>query len=44
MGDRIKSRLDRIIATHRPPPLAPEVHEKIDAILRAAEAREAQSH
>jgi trimethylamine--corrinoid protein Co-methyltransferase len=43
MGDRIKSRLDRIIATQRPPPLAPEVHEKIDAILQAAEAREAQS-
>jgi trimethylamine--corrinoid protein Co-methyltransferase len=39
MQDRIGARLQRILATHRPPPLANGAAERIQAVLEAAEAR-----
>ncbi|MDY7077558.1 MAG: trimethylamine methyltransferase family protein [Chloroflexota bacterium] len=41
MHDRIKARVKEILAAHEPPPLPDGAGEKIEAILRAAEAREA---
>jgi len=41
-NDRIRARLRNILATHQPPPLPAGAAEKIEAVLRAAEAREAQ--
>ncbi len=40
MLDRIRAKLREILATHQPPPLPAGVAEKIEAILREAEARE----
>ena len=40
MHDRIRSRLQEILATHRPPPLTGDAAEKIQAVLEAAEARQ----
>jgi trimethylamine--corrinoid protein Co-methyltransferase len=42
MNDRIHSKLQKILATHQPPPLPAGAAEKIEAILQAAEAREAK--
>jgi trimethylamine--corrinoid protein Co-methyltransferase len=39
MRDRIKARLREVLATHQPPPLPEGAAEKIEAILKAAEAR-----
>ncbi len=41
MSDRIKARLRKILATHKPQPLPAEVSAQIEAILQAAEARQA---
>jgi len=41
MYDRIKARVREILATHEPPPLPEGAAEKIEAILKKAEAREA---
>ncbi|MBL7065286.1 MAG: trimethylamine methyltransferase family protein [Anaerolineae bacterium] len=41
MHDRIKARVREILATHEPPPLPEGAAEKIEAILKRAEAREA---
>lgn len=40
MLDRIRAKLRKILATHRPPPLPNSAAEKIEAILQEAEARE----
>jgi trimethylamine:corrinoid methyltransferase-like protein len=40
MQDRIRARLQEILATHRPPPLSGDAAEKIQAVLEAAEARQ----
>ncbi len=40
MRARIKSRVRDILATHKPPPLPDGAAERIEAILKAAEARE----
>jgi len=40
MHDQIKARLRDILAGHRPPPLPPDVAQRIAAILEAAEARQ----
>ena len=40
MHDRIRARLQKILATHRPPPLSGDAAEKIQAVLEAAEARQ----
>jgi trimethylamine--corrinoid protein Co-methyltransferase len=42
MHDRIRTRLKRILRDHQPPPVPDGAVEKIEAILRAAEAREAR--
>ncbi len=42
MEDRIQARLREILATHRPPPLPEGAAEKIEVILKRAEAREIQ--
>jgi trimethylamine--corrinoid protein Co-methyltransferase len=42
MKDRIRARLQNILATHTPPPLPAGAAEKIEAILQAAQAREAR--
>ena len=42
MNDRIRAKLQKILATHQPPPLPAGAAEKIEAILQAAEAREAK--
>jgi trimethylamine--corrinoid protein Co-methyltransferase len=42
MQDRTRARLEKILATHKPPPLAGDATEKIQAVLGAAEAREQQ--
>jgi len=42
MVDRIKARLREILATHRPPPLPEGAAEKIEAVLAAAQSREAE--
>lgn len=39
MGDRVQVRLNEILDTHEPVPLAPEVQTQIDEILAAAEER-----
>ncbi len=39
LGARVQARLDEILDTHQPPPLAPEAQQQIDAILARAEAR-----
>lgn len=44
MTDRIKARLQTILSTHEPPPLPDGATERIEAILREAEARSAQTH
>ncbi len=41
MNDRVKARLRKILTTHEPPPLPDGAAEKIEAILKRAEAREA---
>ena len=41
MSDRIKARLREILTTHKPQPLPAEVSARIEAILQAAEARQA---
>lgn len=41
MLDRVHERVRSILATHQPPPLPPGVADEIEAILQAAEAREA---
>jgi trimethylamine:corrinoid methyltransferase-like protein len=41
MTDRIQHKLAKILATHKPPPLPEGAAEKIEAILQAAEKREA---
>jgi trimethylamine--corrinoid protein Co-methyltransferase len=38
--DRVRAKLRGILATHQPPPLPDGAAEKIEAILKAAEARE----
>jgi anti-sigma factor ChrR (cupin superfamily) len=43
MNDRIRAKVRKILATHRPPPLPEGAADKIAAILQAAEVREAQS-
>jgi trimethylamine--corrinoid protein Co-methyltransferase len=40
MHDRIRARLQKILATHRPTPLTGDTAEKIQAVLEAAEARQ----
>jgi len=40
MLDRIRAKLREILVTHQPPPLPARVAEKIEAVLREAEARE----
>ena len=40
MYDRIRARLQEILATHKPPPLPDGAVGKIKAVLQAAEARE----
>jgi trimethylamine--corrinoid protein Co-methyltransferase len=42
MNDRIQARLREILATHKPPPLPDGAAEQIEAILQAAEARNAK--
>jgi trimethylamine--corrinoid protein Co-methyltransferase len=42
MNDRIRAKLRNILATHTPPPLPAGAAEKIEAILQAAETREAK--
>jgi trimethylamine--corrinoid protein Co-methyltransferase len=42
MTDRIQTKLTKILATHQPLPLPEGAAEKIDAILQAAERREAK--
>jgi trimethylamine:corrinoid methyltransferase-like protein len=42
MDDRIRTRLHKILATHRPKPLPDGAAEKIQAVLDAAEARHAR--
>jgi len=42
MNDRIRAKLRNILATHTPPPLPAGAADKIEAILKAAEAREEQ--
>jgi trimethylamine--corrinoid protein Co-methyltransferase len=42
MNDRIRAKLQRILATHQPPPLPAGAADKIEAILQAAEVREAK--
>jgi trimethylamine--corrinoid protein Co-methyltransferase len=42
MNDRIRARLQKILATHQPPPLPAGAADQIKAILQAAEAREAK--
>jgi trimethylamine--corrinoid protein Co-methyltransferase len=42
MQDRIKARLHRILATHRPKPLPDGAEARIQAVLEAAEARQPQ--
>ena len=37
MQERIRSRLQKILATHRPPPLADDVSERIQSVLKGAE-------
>jgi trimethylamine--corrinoid protein Co-methyltransferase len=37
--DRIKQRVQEILATHQPPPLAKDAAQKIEAILEAAKTR-----
>jgi trimethylamine--corrinoid protein Co-methyltransferase len=39
MGDRVQDRLNEILDTHSPAPLAPEVQHSIETILAVAEAR-----
>jgi trimethylamine--corrinoid protein Co-methyltransferase len=41
MLDRVKQRVQRILATHQPPPLPCGAPEQIESILKAAEARHA---
>lgn len=43
MQDRVRARVQKILATHRPPPLPAGVEEEIEALLAAALARE-QAH
>ena len=43
MNDRIRAKLQKILATHQPPPLPEGAAEKIEAILQAAEARETKT-
>lgn len=42
MLDRVKQRVASILATHEPPPLPPGAEGKIEAVLSAAEEREAE--
>jgi len=42
MNDRVRAKLHNILATHTPPPLPVGAADKIDVILKAAEAREEQ--
>lgn len=42
MNDRIRAKLQKILTTHQPPPLPAGAAEKINAILQAAEVREAK--
>jgi trimethylamine--corrinoid protein Co-methyltransferase len=39
MGDRIRGKVRKILAQHRPPPLPEGAAERIQAVLEAAEAR-----
>jgi trimethylamine--corrinoid protein Co-methyltransferase len=39
LGDRVQERLNEILDTQQPSPLAPEVQAQIEAVLAAAEAR-----
>ena len=39
MEERVKNKLDHILAEHRPLPLAREIEQEIEAILEAAEER-----
>jgi trimethylamine--corrinoid protein Co-methyltransferase len=41
MADRVKAKLQRILSSHQPPPLPPDVAEQIEGVLSAAEARAA---
>jgi trimethylamine--corrinoid protein Co-methyltransferase len=41
MAEQVQEKLDRILDTHRPPPLPEEVQVEIEAILAAAEERAA---
>jgi trimethylamine:corrinoid methyltransferase-like protein len=43
MNDRIRTRLQRILETHTPPPLPEGTAEKIQAVLEAAAARMSQA-
>lgn len=40
MNDRIRAKLQNILAAHQPPPLPAGAAERIEAVLQAAEARE----
>ena len=42
MEHRVRERVRSILATHQPPPLPPGAEEEIEAILQAAEGREAE--
>ncbi len=42
MGDRVRTRLRAILATHQPPPLPQGAEARIEAILQAAEERYVQ--
>lgn len=44
MTDRIRAKLARLLATHKPPPLPPGAADKIEAILQAAERAHAAGH
>jgi trimethylamine--corrinoid protein Co-methyltransferase len=43
MHHRIRARLRKLLALHKPPPLASSAQDRIDEILAAAEARHAAS-
>jgi trimethylamine--corrinoid protein Co-methyltransferase len=44
LGERVQDRLNELLDTHTPPPLAPAVQQSIDAILAQAEARYAAAN
>jgi trimethylamine--corrinoid protein Co-methyltransferase len=44
MLDRVRAKLQHILATHQPPPLPDGAAQKIKAILQAAEEREGREH